>query len=991
MKLKGKKIVQITSIFLIIAVLLAVNLKPAKASWFQIQIQIGVENENGEIEPKIYYGYKEKITKLMQNAGYTESEIDTTLKSRIDARFGKSDSAFKSGQTKIDAAIGSVIDKAVDNIATSANNITTEMTKGLIEQGEYLVPNTVDAVTNAIVGSFAPDLSWFQTQTGGSPTEDGPVVSMFIYYAKIFGATLSTLMFLVSLLIMIFNGGNQKDGDSPVRLVIMYILSLFLITWSPNIMQETLTVFQNVWNHCLTLSTETEEKQLSGSDFNLETDELSVRAELAKNTVKSWWSIITAKNDAEKDAALQEKNEWEQAYKDAVTNSKVQEGYEVIAGIQLPRNDTLSFLYSIVKWFLMWQLLKSFIRLFLENAEQYMVMVIMVLLSPIAFSLIVSKRTANSLISFLNMFLTEIFLLITNTVFIRGMICIVVNGYHKSDFMGYIFLMAYLRTAQRLDSYLYGMGLNVAQTGSGLLDAARLDTGAVIGAFIGLNGLRKGTAGLIKNAAMAVGSPAAYKAASKFGMSNRDINMAGGISKVGSTQQMLQNIGKLGNKVAPGTIKAKDAANAIGRYMNNPNPDNLSAVRALDDKSLTSALQTYAPNGMKINGIKGAANGAFAVDGKMNGINVSGSISKQQMTGKSINTGNGSYFTPTSTLSKGDMIGIKSPKDFSAAMLANGMPPSGIGTKPYTPSELANAQNIATNAAVTRDKALSTGNYDEARKAERTYNAAAASVKQMETSGVVSGVRKVGENGIAAQYVDANGVALGSVSNNGDSHLYSRYKQDSGILAKGKQLSKEQQTKALFEMEYKGDWIEYDPNAIGSPKDDLAKGFASMSEQDRVNYGIDNNNGGYGFNANMEYDPGNNKMRLHVQENDYDFTRDELNKATPDWEVLKNAEPRRVDYGKYEMDAYNIRTNESGVLTLSSTDVYPEERGGNTLEGRHGDSYRISGRVIKEEKPNPEKDFDEDKPELKSKDKPGKSPTLPAKDKKDKIIELLND
>ena len=137
----------------------------------------------------------------------------------------------------------------------------------------------------------------------------------------------------------------------------------------------------------------------------------------------------------------------------------------------------------------------NYFKLLLETVERYIVVGVLCYTSPLAFSMGASKSTNNVFKSWCRMVGSQLLLLVMNVWFLRGFASsmgqFIGNGGALSTGQGSIFLwmfcaLAYLKCAQRFDSYLASMGLNVAQTGSSmgmeLLMAARVITGVGSGA-----------------------------------------------------------------------------------------------------------------------------------------------------------------------------------------------------------------------------------------------------------------------------------------------------------------------------------------------------------------------------------------------------------------------------------------------------------------------------------------------------------------------------
>ncbi|MBR1865102.1 MAG: hypothetical protein IJ801_01200, partial [Lachnospiraceae bacterium] len=132
----------------------------------------------------------------------------------------------------------------------------------------------------------------------------------------------------------------------------------------------------------------------------------------------------------------------------------------------------------------------NYFKLLLETVERYVVVGVLCYTSPLAFSMGASKSTSQVFHSWCRMVGSQLLMLVMNVWFLRAFNSsvgqFVGNGGALTTGKGNIFLwffcvIAFLKTAQKFDSYLAAMGLNVAQTGAGmgleLLMAARAVTG----------------------------------------------------------------------------------------------------------------------------------------------------------------------------------------------------------------------------------------------------------------------------------------------------------------------------------------------------------------------------------------------------------------------------------------------------------------------------------------------------------------------------------
>lgn len=163
----------------------------------------------------------------------------------------------------------------------------------------------------------------------------------------------------------------------------------------------------------------------------------------------------------------------------------------------------------------------NYFKLLLEVVERYIVVGVLCYTSPLAYCMGGSKATEPVFKSWCRMIGSQLLLLVLNVWFLRGFNSsvgqFIANAGATSTGQGNIFLwmfcaLAFLKTAQKFDSYLAAMGLNVAQTGSSmgmeLLMSARVLTG--------IGGGVRSAGNVFSGGASAAGGSAASSFASGF-------------------------------------------------------------------------------------------------------------------------------------------------------------------------------------------------------------------------------------------------------------------------------------------------------------------------------------------------------------------------------------------------------------------------------------------------------------------------------------------
>lgn len=258
---------------------------------------------------------------------------------------------------------------------------------------------------------------------------------------------------------------------------------------------------------------------------------------------------------------------------------------------------------SIVGLILMLILLISigwnYFKLLLETVERYIVVGVLCYTSPLAFAMGGSKATNQVFKSWCRMVGSQLLLLVLNVWFLRAFNSsvggYVVNSGALSTGQGSIFLwffctLAFLKTAQKFDSYLAAMGLSVAQTGSSMgmemLMAARVLSG-VSGGAKSAGSVFKGGATATGTGAAATGFAAGFASKFKGNSYVRDavvqggsrMGMGGGVGFVGRafggmaarngatlTAESIASVAARAEAVS-GSIAGDIADRSLGNYM----------------------------------------------------------------------------------------------------------------------------------------------------------------------------------------------------------------------------------------------------------------------------------------------------------------------------------------------------------------------------------------------------------------------------------------
>ena len=261
----------------------------------------------------------------------------------------------------------------------------------------------------------------------------------------------------------------------------------------------------------------------------------------------------------------------------------------------------------------------NYFKLLLECVERYIVVGVLCYTSPLAYAMGGSKATNQVFKSWCRMVGSQLLLLVLNVWFLRAFDSsvgqFIGNGGALASGGGSVFLwlfcaLAFLKTAQKFDSYLAAMGLNVAQTGSSMamemVMAARVLSGLGGGAKSAGSVFRSGGSAASSAATGAGAAASSFSAgfASKFKGNSyvRDAVVEGG-SRMG----LGGSVGFVGR--AFGGIAARNGATLTGESISSvaSRPESVSGAIAGDiaDRSLQNfmpQLTNYSLAGTQITG-----------------------------------------------------------------------------------------------------------------------------------------------------------------------------------------------------------------------------------------------------------------------------------------------------------------------------------------------------------------------------------------------------
>lgn len=454
--------------------------------------------------------------------------------------------------------------KVAEIIEKPVQNITDEIFEGVGRDFSSIINSFSDAIVNGITGSFAPTVNAFSEWTeghdpgimgssakselnnsSGDYSHRSASLNMMIDLATWVGVFSSTIIAIFCLYLCMF--GNRLSGikDTPVQILVRYLLSLFAIRIAPYIMYQMMNIGNTIWVKYVMSAASTAESTVSYDDFNF--------LGFDGNVIR-------------------------------------------ICGIALSNTEVLTqacilAILPIIGFILALPILSGFIGMFIEIAERYIVLIILYAFFPAAVGTFVSKSTVVVFKSYLKMFASQMFLILVNGIFMKVLVMSLLSGAAMAGIMGYIFTLAFIKCCRKMDSYMKAMGLSVAQTGGAvgnalgsafrnLAMASRLATGSAE------------TAGkALTKMGAALGGAAGVNLA-KAGETIKDpvAAFAGGNTGEAQTKAAFSDMGAVG-KTAP-AISPEFARNVVSDAVSSPTRENANAYKGMDGVSRKDGIQS---------------------------------------------------------------------------------------------------------------------------------------------------------------------------------------------------------------------------------------------------------------------------------------------------------------------------------------------------------------------------------------------------------------
>lgn len=571
------------------------------------------------------------------------------------------------------ATLGPVGSIAISAIGGSLkNSVTTKSMNGMTAWIDEQYAELTGKTSEAFFERFAPDIETFFTFTG----TEWNTYAIFRTLGTVIAILITVFMFWMIAL------GTLKVADvkeTPLQLMGGLLVSLSIIFLSQQFAELFFDITQTLW--------------------------VKMKAPENLNGVTAWTVLGRVMYPAVLTGAL-----WGTSVDDVVGDVKDGKWFAgLVDGIKLltGADDVIKPIVVLVNLILGLIFAKEVLNFMVEIVERYIVACLLAVFMPVAAGTIPSKTTRTIFGKYMQMFVSQLFLLLMNALFMMGVLKMAEDGGILMDgsITGWIFMFAYMRAAQRMDRYMFTMGLSVAVTGGNVFDSI----GSSLRQLGGL--LRGGQAGMeaAGGALVRAGVSGLNPGMAQLGRRIKDFShpiksLASGQSIMGGTAGFIQAAKQQGNlqevlpKIRP---EMMDASLARIAFAGGTDAQALTGMSAAAKQQLLNNM--YGANAPQLSNIQftkfGTQTGVMT-DEKGNRVNVTiggdkGGKVVGHLAAQTPELKGEMFDIHSDGVGKaGEVIGVGGADDFDRASILTGVDINGIDNEEVK----ANLHHIVTNS-----------------------------------------------------------------------------------------------------------------------------------------------------------------------------------------------------------------------------------------------------------------------------------------------------
>ena len=378
------------------------------------------------------------------------------------------------------------------------DSITGEIFEAFISPIEYVTDGITQLLFDQmILPAFEPNRSTLANFGVGVQ-----ITKAISDFSRGFGYILAIIILVISLWKIMFKGNIADTKDNAISLVGRFIIAIFLIQKIDDVQDAIFNGFSLLY------------KTLTQYDpSNLNPKNLSF-VDISKSNIN-------------------------------VLGTKFAGSAGGVAIVSVP---SVTFIFQIIKIILLFKFFKSFIKMWFELVQRYLISTFFTFLSGGFVGTIVSTDTERIFKSYVQVLMSSYFLLMFDVLWLR--ICVI---FMNSNLTGHVTVgkycigLALFEIGPKMDSYLRSMGIGIASGMGNLASSAGGGFRSLLSGLTAANNMRHGAANMLQAAGLATNNAGMYKAGHVLGYGVNDLAQSRS-NPLGSLGSLGDSLGSRGQK-----------------------------------------------------------------------------------------------------------------------------------------------------------------------------------------------------------------------------------------------------------------------------------------------------------------------------------------------------------------------------------------------------------------------------------------------------------
>ena len=448
------------------------------------------------------------------------------------------------------------------------DNISDEFFTSVDQSASEAFGSLMDWVLNVVVSPFTPTADSFIENTGFEKVNATDFLKGF---AVSVGMFVSTLIWGFSLCLYFFKGSITDTKDTPISLTARYVVAI-IISYKAD---AICTTFNDLIDILYTSFTST-----------------AITTAIEGHS-KTFLNVAGGTPGASGEST-------------SMTLLGTTLTFATFPGVAL--------IMLIIEIFLVFTILKEFIKFYMEMISRYITSYVFLFLFPAFGGTIVSNNTNDIFKSYMKTLMSSFILLLFNIMWFKMCFLIAFSAAaDPMDLIKYVFLLELLHFGQKFDGMLRSMGLGVATGGSRIGQAIGGAARNLANGFRGLDRARKTGGNLLTAGGALAGNKGLFDAGNMLSGGNtgkaidaamngrKNPGLAPNADGVGA---FAAKCGSMGNTVPDNLVSKNAAAEMVGAALGQPdNNAAQDALRGLSDNKLKEGAQALCGSGVTLDSV----------------------------------------------------------------------------------------------------------------------------------------------------------------------------------------------------------------------------------------------------------------------------------------------------------------------------------------------------------------------------------------------------